>query len=190
MPPNDWIIPSMSLDEFVQLCCSGKLPRTVEMALQKSPYLNDLVNYASLLGLLNPSCISRPDACEPRMFVDRDVTVAPATLDDGVVVPSEERAIAICAPLNKPLFVDILRVTAGNVTASSQPFTQPVYKRVNLGTFGEWCLPFEPIDAPGQFANVEHIIVPKQGGFGVYVQNFDPASEAIYHVHAEMWGCC
>jgi hypothetical protein len=124
------------------------------------------------------------------VIVDRDVTVAPATLVDGVVTPSEERILSFCAPLNKPLVVDQLRVTPGNLTASNQPFTQPVYKRVNLGTFGEWCLPFEPTDGPGLFSNVEHVVVPPKGGYSVYVQNFNPASEAIYHVHSEIWACC
>jgi hypothetical protein len=92
--------------------------------------------------------------------------------------------------MNRALVVAESKVTAGNLTGASQPVNQPVYKRVNLGTFGEWCLPFEPLVQPGQFMNVENIVVPPSGGYCVYVQNHDLESEAVYHLHSKMWASC
>ena len=184
------IVPcEMGLSEYIQYCCSGRLPQSWLRAAQQSERVADILSAFAVIGGLEPLCATRPNACEPRLIVDRDIFVPPASIVDGKIVPTEARAIAICAPLNKPLVVDELRITAANLTAATQSTTNPEYKRVNLATFGEWCLPFEPLNDPGLFANVEHIMVPAQAGFAVYVRNDDPFSEAVYHLHGEMWAC-
>lgn len=179
----------MTLAEYSQYCCSGKLPAAIEAAKHKSELLSDLIDFADLLGYLEPACAERPDPCEPEIIVTRSIEVAHADPDtpDSVV---EERVISICAPLNKALMVKELEVTPDNSTAEDQPHTQPVYKRVNIAGFGEWCLPFEPMDQPGLFVSVQNILVPPKAGFSVYVQNFDVDSPALYNVRARMWACC
>ncbi len=91
--------------------------------------------------------------------------------------------------MNRALVVERLRVLPANLTGATQPRNQPQYKRVNLATFGEWCLPFEPQEATNQFVNVEHVIVPPNAGYSVFVSNFDPFSEAVFHLSGRMWAC-
>lgn len=187
-------ISQMTLAEYSQYCCSGKLPAAIEAARRKSERLSDLIDYAELLGNLEPACAERPDACEPEIIVTRSITV-PATdpdetNEDGELIPTEERVISVCAPLNKALMVKELEVTPDNATAEDQPHTQPVYKRVNIAGFGEWCLPFEPMDQSGLFVSVQNLLVPPKAGFSVYVQNYDGDSPAEYKVRARMWACC
>jgi hypothetical protein len=181
----------MTLAEYSKYCCTGQLPRVIAEAIRKGGFLGDLLCAADIIGGLEPLSATRPGVCDPVIVVDKDITVPPATLNaDGTVTPSEVRVTSYCAPMNRALVIQESRVTAANATAAKQPITQPVYKRVNLGTFGEWCLPFEPPDEPGQFVNVEHIIAPPESGYSVYVQNFDPTSEAVYHFHSRMWASC
>lgn len=181
----------MTLAEYSQYCCSGKLPAAVQALKRKSPLLSDLVDFADLLGYLEPSCASRPSPCDPEIIVTRSISVAHAAVDDnGNPVPTEERMISICAPLQKALMVAELEIQPDNQTAENQPHTQPVYKRVNIAGFGEWCLPFEPLDEAGLFVSVQNILVPPKAGFSVYVQNYDTVSPALYKMRARMWACC
>lgn len=181
----------MSLAEYVAYCCTGRIPKTVSDAMAKGGFLGELLCAIDIIGALEPLSATRPGVCDPVIVIDKQIVVPPATLNaDGTVTPKEVRAISYCAPMNRALVIQESRVTAGNLTGASQPTAQPAFKRVNLGTFGEWCLPFEPADEPGLFSNIEHIIVPPEAGFSIYVQNFDPESEAVYHLHSRMWASC
>lgn len=183
----------MSLADYIKFCCTGKLPAHVQAALRNAsadPYLKALLCHSEILGNLEPAAATRPGVCDPVIYYERQITVPAATTVDGVVVPAEERVISFCAPINRALVIAESRVTAGNAVAAAQPVTMPLYKKVNLGTFGEWCLPFEPLDAVGGFANVEHIIVPPGGGFSIYVQNFDTTGPAVYNYKARFWASC
>ncbi len=185
-------LPEIPLVQWIHYCCTGELPPAVCAALAHGGFLADLVRFNALIGNLQPLCAVRPGVCDPVAVVDKQIVVPPATLNaDGSVTPSEVRAISYCAPLNRALVVAESRITSGNLTGASQPRTQPVFKRVNLGTFPDgWCLPFEPADMPGQLSNVEGVVVPPKAGYSVYVQNFDATSEAVYHLHSRMWACC
>jgi hypothetical protein len=191
-PGQEKIVCKMTLTEYAMYCCTGVLPLQLQAALDQPSFLKDILCALDFTGRLEPETAHRPGACDIRVIVDADIIVPEAVINDsGMIVPSEKKAITICAPLNRALMVDQLRVSPSNLTAARQPRTQPVYKRVNLGTFGEnWCLSFEPAEQPNQFVNIEHILVPPKAGFSVFVQNFDLSSEAIYHVHAEMWASC
>jgi hypothetical protein len=179
------------LIEYIRYCCTGELPKAWQRLIQEGGFLADLFRFAHAIGALEPVCAIRPGVCDPEIVIDRDITVPVATLNpDGSIKPSEEKVISICAPMNRALVVRELMVTPANLTASTQPKTQPVYKRVNLAGFGEWCLPFEPHESPGLFANVQNIIVPPKAGFSVFVENHSTTSEAVYHVHGRMWACC
>jgi hypothetical protein len=183
----------MSLADYIKFCCTGQLPAHVKRALSeaaKDPVLKSLLCTAEIIGGLEPLSATRPGVCDPVIEHERQVTVPPATLVDGNVVPAEERVISFCAPINRALVVEKSRVSAGNAVAAAQIKPQPIYKKVNLGTFGEWCLPFEPLDAVGTFNNVEHIIVPAGGGYSVYVQNWNTTAEAIYNYKARFWASC
>ena len=186
------LFPQISLREWSHFCCSGNLPASVMESLARGGFLADLIRFAQLIGGLEPLAVSRPGACDPVIVVERDIHVPPATLnDDGVTVTaSEERVFSFCAPMNRALMISKLRVSPANLTASEQPVTQPIYKKVNLATFGEWCFAFEPESISGQFTSVENILVPPKAGFSLYVQNYNPASEAIYHVKTKMWASC
>ena len=170
------------LVEFIRYCCG----------LGRPPWENaaNLVEVAGSIGALEPLSATRPGACDPRVIIDKDILVPAATVVDGKVVPTRRRAIALCAPMNRALLVDVLQVTPVNLTASRQQNTRPEFKRVNIATFGEWCLPFEPLDEPNLFVNVEHIAVPPKAGFTVEVANDNQFSDALYQVHAEMWASC
>ncbi len=183
---------NMSLSEYIQYCCTGRPPAKIIGILNGPPsFLKDLLCALDVIGALEPLAATRPGACDPAIDVDKDIFVPPATLNpDGSITPSEVRVTSFCAPMNRALVIQKARVTGVNLTAKTQPHTQPIYKKVNLGTFGEWCLPFEPIDEPGQFVNVEHIVAPPQSGFSIYVQNFNPSSVAHYHFKAHMWASC
>jgi hypothetical protein len=179
----------MTLADYIKYCCTGQLPDNVTRVRNKSPLLDDLICIADLLGALEPLCASRPGVCDPVAVVDRDIVVPPATFNtDGTIKPSETRAISICAPLNRALVVEKLRLLPENLTASESGGAE--FKKVNLGSFGEWCLPFEPEGGPGLFINTEHIVTPPKAGFSLYAVNHDPTSEAVFHLHARMWACC
>lgn len=179
----------MGLSEYIRFCCTGAIPKSWQQAIQNGGLVAELLQTAGIIGVLEPLCATRPGVCDPVAVVDRTVPVEPASIVDGKVVPSEVRVISICAPMNKALVVDELRLLPANLTATEQGTNRPEFKRVNLATFGEWCLPFEPMDQPGQFANVEHIIVPPKGGFTMSVKNDSPFSEALYQLRARMWAC-
>jgi hypothetical protein len=179
----------MGLVEYVQFCCTGQMPKSWQDAFNQGGILTELLKGAAIIGALEPLCATRPGVCDPVAVVDRTIPVAPATIVDGKVVPTEERVISICAPMNRALVVDELRVLPANLTATTQGANQPEYKRVNLASFGEWCLPFEPEDRSGQFVNVEHVIVPPKAGYSVFVSNDDPFSEALYQLRGRMWAC-
>lgn len=181
----------MTLAEYARYCCTGRLPDAVEALRRKSQFIGDLIDVVELLGWLVPAGALYPGPCNPEIKVTRSVEVAAATLNvDGTITPSEERMISICAPMDKALMVRELEITPENQTAENQPFTQPVYKRVNIAGFGEWCLPFEPLEAAGQFVNVQNILVPPKAGFSVYVQNYNPTNPALYRMEARMWASC
>lgn len=183
----------MSLVDYIKYCCTGKLPAHVQAALTKEaqdPYLRAILCAAEVVGALEPFGATRPGVCDPVIDYRRRIIVPAATLVVGVVVPSEERVISFCAPLNRALVIEKSRVKPVNDIAATQPVTQPITKKVNLGTFGEWCLPFEPLDASGAFVNVEHIIVQAGAGYSIYVQNFNTAGAAIYDYRARFWATC
>lgn len=189
------LIRQMTLAEYSTYCCSGKLPASIQALRAKSQFLDDLIDIIDALGYLEPACVDRPDACEPEIVVTRSISVPHVDTDnplndDGEVIPMEARVISICAPLNKALMVKELEISPDNQTAEGQPHTQPVYKRVNIAGFGEWCMPFEPLDEAGLFVNVQNLLVPPKGGFSVYVQNYDTVSPALYKLRARMWACC
>lgn len=182
---------SMTLVEYLHYCCTGQIPANVQKLMSQGGFIADLLCALDIIGALEPLCATRPGVCDPAIDVEKDIHVPPAKLNpDGSVTPSQVRAISYCAPMNRALVVAENRITAVNLVASTQPTAQPIFKRVSLGTFGEFCLPFEPADEPGLFSNVEHVIVPPQGGFSVFLQNFNTTAEAVYHLHARMWACC
>lgn len=182
---------NMTLSEYVQYCCTGMLPAKIANVLNGPPsFLKDLLCAFDTISILEPRSATRPGVCDPVIVVDKWITVPPATVVDGDVVPSEARVTSICAPMNRALVIQESRVLPTNLTAQTQPHTQPIYKRVNLASFGEWCLPFEPIDEQGLFVNVEHIVVPPRAGYSIYVQNFDTEGPATYQYHARMWASC
>ena len=186
------LICNVSLSEYVSYCCTGRPPQRLMDILNGPPsFLRDLLCALDTIGALEPLAATRPGVCDPVIVVDKDIVLPPAVLNaDGTVTPTEERVTSFCAPMNRALVIQEARVTAANLTAARQPVVQPIFKRVNLGTFGEWCLPFEPPSEPNQFVNVEHVVVPPSAGYSIYVQNFDPTSEAVYHYHARMWASC
>lgn len=193
---NPLLCRPMSLSDYARYCCSGKLPAHVSRMIsdaQEDPVLRALLCAMEIIGGLEPLAASRPGVCDPVIVYEHQVTLPAATIaPDGVtIIPSEERIISFCAPTNRALVIEKCRVKPGNEVAARQPVTMPIYKRVNIGTFGEWCLPFEPAPVPmGSFVNIEHIIVPPSAGYSVYVQNYDATGEAIYDVKARMWASC
>lgn len=192
--PAPFLCEKMSLADYAKFCCTGILPLNVSKALSQSaqdPYLRAILCAAEMVGALEPLSATRPGVCDPVIFFERNVVLPAATLnDDGSVTPSEARLVSFCAPTNRALVIAESRLTSANETAENQPVPMPLYKRVNLGTFGEWCLPFEPDTLPGSFVNVEHVIVPSGAGFSLYVQNHNPNSEAIYNYKARFWASC
>jgi len=186
------LICNVSLSEYVSYCCTGRPPARLLAILNGPPsLLRDILCALDTIGALEPLSATRPGVCDPVIVVDKDIPLPPARLNaDGTVTPSEERVTSFCAPMNRALGIEKARVTAANLTAARQPVVQPIFKRVNLGTFGEWCLPFEPPSEANQFVNVEHVVVPPGAGYSIYVQNWDPTSEAVYHYHARMWASC
>ena len=192
--PQSILCHPISLADYVKFCCTGKLPQNVASALSQAaqdPVLKAILCAMEMVGALEPLSATRPSVCDPVVFFTRQVTLPAATLNaDGSVTPSEARVISFCAPTNRALVIQKSRVSSGNDIAANQPVPMPVYKRVNLATFGEWCLPFEPDSLPGSFVNVEHIIVPSSAGYSVYVQNWNPNGEAIYNYEARFWASC
>jgi hypothetical protein len=192
--PQSILCNPIALADYVKYCCTGKLPANVASALSQAaqdPILRAILCTLEIIGKLEPEAATRPGVCDPAVYFTRQITLPAATLNaDGSVTPSEARVISFCAPTNRALVVEESRVSAGNDVAANQPVPMPVYKRVNLATFGEWCLPFEPDSLPGSFVNVEHIIVPSSAGYSVYVQNYNPNSEAVYDYKARFWASC
>lgn len=149
----------------------------------------DIIAILSALGWLEPAGAMRPGVADLVTEVEYEVTVPPATYDaDGNVVPSEALIIPICAPINRSLVIDYLRVTAGNLTAASSGGVE--YKNVNLGGFGDFCLPFGPDELPGRFDNISHIVMCPGSGFSVFGKNYSTVSSAVFHLEARMWSTC
>jgi hypothetical protein len=183
----------MGLSDYAHYCCTGRLPEHIVQAMNSDTMLSQILCAFDAVGALEPLAAHRPPACEPVIVDDFDITVPAATLVDGVVVPTSVKALAFCAPTNKALMIKKLRITAGNLVASRQPVTMPVYKRVAMGGagFGQWCLPFEaPSGSTSVFRNVENLLTPPQAGFSVFVENHDATGEAIYHIYAKTWTAC
>lgn len=181
---------TLTLTEYIQACALRRqVPKAILDLAAQSQSSKEIVCILSALGWMEPAAAWRPGACDPAVEVEYEVTVPPATYDaTGKLIPSEKLVIAICAPINRSLVVDILRVQPGNLTAAKSGQTR--YKKVNLGGFGEFCLPFEPENVPGRFSNVEHLVVCPGAGFSVFAENDDPCSEAVFNFVARMWGSC
>jgi hypothetical protein len=179
----------MSLAEYARYFCTGQLPDNVlKIFAGDEKFLKDLICMASLIGALEPLSATRPNAGDPVIFYERQVTIAPADIDG---VPREEQVAQFCAPMNRAMMIAESRLSPANAAASQQPVPQPIYKKVNLGAFGEnWCMPFEPSSKPGSFVNIEHILVPPGAGFAIYAQNYSTTEEAIYNYKARMWISC
>lgn len=192
--PQSILCNPISLADYVKFCCTGQLPLNVKQALSQAaqdPLLKAILCAMEMVGALEPLSATRPSVCDPVVYFTRSIVLPAATLNsDGSVTPTEARVISFCAPTNRALVIERSRVSAANDVAANQPVPMPVYKRVNLATFGEWCLPFEPDSLPGSFVNVEHIIVPSSAGFSIYVQNWNPNAEALYNYEARFWASC
>jgi hypothetical protein len=179
----------LTLAEYIQACTKGLTPKTIVDLASQSPESQEIVCILSALGWMEPAGAWRPPACESVIEVEDEIVVGPATRNtDGSTTPSQGLAIPICAPLNKSLVIEILRIQPGNLTAAQGGRT--LFKKVNLGGFGEFCLPFEPATKCGRFANVEHIVVCPGGSFSLFAENCNPCSEAVFNLHARMWAAC
>jgi len=186
------VIPAgpLTLAEYVQAASIRRqVPKTVLELAALSPGSRELVTILSSLGWMEPAAAWRPGVTDMVTEVEYEVTVPPAIRNaDGTITNSEVLMLPVCAPLSRSIVIDILRVSAGNLTAAQSGRTK--YKKVNLGGFGEFCLPFEPDDLCGRFANIEHIIVCPKAGFSVFAENCNPCSEAVFHLYARMWSAC
>lgn len=180
----------LTLAEYIQAASVRRqIPKTVLDLAAQGPGARDLVAILSSLGWMEPAGAWRPGAADSATEVEFEVTVPPATFDStGQVVPASKLMLPICAPLSRSLVIDILRVQPANLTAANSGQTK--YKKVNLGGFGEFCLPFEPENLCGRFANVEHVIVCPKAGFSVFAENCSPCSEAVFNLYARMWSAC
>lgn len=180
---------TITLAEYIQACAKRQVPSSVIALASQSPMSKEIVCILSALGWMEPASTMRPGACEVVNQVEYEITVPPATrLANGKIQPSEGLLIPICAPLNRSLMIDLLRVKAANLTAASSGRT--LFKKVNLGNFGDFCAPFEPGTQCGRFANYEHIVVCPKASFSLFAENCNPCSEAVFHLEARMWGAC
>jgi hypothetical protein len=180
----------IDLNDFMKICCSGKLPPRVAALLercQKDPALRASLCAADILGALEPAAATRPGACDPVIHYTRQVTVPVA---EAANRPSEVLIASFCAPTNRALVIDKCRVSPGNAVAAAQPETQPVMRLAKLSPFDALCLPFEPPQKAGAFVNVEHLILPSEAGFTLHVQNWNLAAEAIYDIEIKLWASC
>lgn len=195
LSPKDLICPPMSLGSYICDVHRGKpllLENLVHGYSQKSELLKDLLCVLGVVGGLEPLSASRPGATDLVTVFDKTVEVPVATLAaDGVtIIPSEKKLIQICAG-QKALVVDRLRALPANLTATQSG--NIVFKRMAVMGFSEgFCPPGEPADGDdlGTFQNIEHVILPPEGGFDVHARNFDLFSKALFTIHARMWSTC
>lgn len=180
----------LDISEYVQAVnVRRQVPKGILDLAAMSQNAKEIVRILSALGWMEPAAAMRPGIADPATEVSYEVTVPPATYNaSGVLVPSEALIIPICAPINRSVVIDYIRVTAGNLTAAQ--FGEVEFKKVNLGGFGEFCLPFEPDDQPGRFDNKGHIIMCPKSGFSVFGRNFSPNGSAVFHLDARMWAAC
>jgi hypothetical protein len=180
----------LSIAECVQAAnIRRQVPKAITDLANMSQNAKEIVCILSALGWMEPAAATRPGCADPATEVSYEVTVPPATYNSaGVLVPSEALVIPICAPINRSVVIDYLRVTAANLTAAE--FGEVEFKKVNLGGVGEFCLPFEPDDQPGRFDNKSHIIMCPKTGFSVFAKNFSPNGSAVFHLDARMWSAC
>lgn len=186
--------PKLSLSDYVRSCFGHK-----NAALPAAPYdqndepisAKDLVSILCAIGLFEPRGATEPRACDVVTPFDKTVEVPPATEVDGVVTPSEEKLLKICAPQHRSLVVDTLRGLPANLTAAESGM---VFSRaMQVHGFSEaFCPPGEPGDGqdPGAFANIEHVVLCPGSGFDLFARNFDPTSPALFHVSAVIWSTC
>ena len=189
MPPKE-IGCKLGLEEYLKHCrAGGRKPEILEYLEGRSEWMRDIVCLLDTLGILEPWTAWRPGACEPVVFVRQDLAVPAATIVDGKVVPGEILAVPLCSTLlDGALMVDELRIEPLNLTAQESGAVLP--KKVNLGGFGEFCLPFEPDDRLGRFVNVEHFGMCSNASLSIFAQNFDPFSVGRVKVTVRMWGSC
>ena len=180
----------LTVQDYVRACfVEKKIPRVVWEIASRSQLSEDLVCIMWALGAFEPLCGTRPGLCAPATYVDQTVPVPPATFDaEGRIKPTTKLLLPFCAPMNRSVIIDTLRVTPANLTAAEAGETD--YGKLSFAGFGELCLPFEPQDRPGRFDNVEHLVLCPQSGFSVFGVNNDPTSDALFHVEARLWSCC
>lgn len=180
----------LSIASFVQASnVRRQVPKEILELASLSPNAREIVQILSALGWMEPASSFRPGTSDPATEVAYEVTVPPASMDDeGKVTPSEALMLPVCAPINRSVVIEYLRVKPGNLTAAK--YGEVEYKKVQLGGFGDWCLPFEPDDQPGRFDNKGHIVMCPKSGFSVFAKNFSPCSEAVFHLEARMWASC
>lgn len=150
----------------------------------------DLAAFAELVGALEPRTAERPEATEFVGVVEKTFKVAAADTDPntGKVIPREEKALSVCSGMDRSLMIEKLRIAPLNRTAREHGYIK--YKRATLATFGELCLPFLPLDEPGTFASVEHVLLCPKTGFDIFAVNGDAYSEALFLVYFRGWMAC
>jgi hypothetical protein len=185
----------ISLADYVAMCRGQRSPasQAILQFKQSSQLANELACLAEMIGALQPLSAWRPDACVPKSIYDDVVEVGPATLNpDGSITETCKKAIVFCAPMDKAIVIDKLRVTPANLTAIESG--QVKRNSAKLSSFSEdLCVPGEAGDGSdtcGTFWNTEHIILCPQAFLLVTVCNCSPYSNALFNVHAESWTAC
>ncbi len=196
-PFTKWVLtcPKIPLVDYVQFCFGKPRGRSIAdpWARVATPVTTqDLVSILCALGVFEPRGATEPRACDVVTAFDDMIELPVAVLNAaGEVVPSQKKAVKICAPQHRSLVVDFLEVLPANLTAweSGEVFS----KALQVPGFSEMlCPPGEPGDGGdiGVFSNIRRIVLCPGAGFDLSVRNHSLVSPALFHVKATMWSTC
>lgn len=173
---RDWL----SLSDWLRYCRTGDFPPSVRRIIAEGGFAAEVVKLLHLIGALRPIGTVWPAGPVTYFEFETDVDPAPSAQD-----PFEKKILEICAPLDAGVWVEILRVTAANVTAEDSG--EVSFKNNKFVDFPEMCLPTHPQETRGAFVNTENFGLCPEGGFRVFALNYDIASIARFHIVFRAW---
>lgn len=174
----------LTAKDFQLWCVTGRLPEAIAEALGNTgSFSEQVVRLLEMLGLLEPVAAVRPGARNAVSYVVREPEVALAASDG---TPEEERVFEIRAPIDESIMVELLRITAANVTAQDDGAVS--VKAYKVSGFREICLPGALSSEPGTLVSVENVLLCPGAGFEVFALNYNSFSLARFNVEARYWG--
>jgi hypothetical protein len=170
----------LALSDWLCYCKDGRIPPAAAKLMNEGGFAAEVVKLLHFMGALRPIGTIWPAG--PVTYFEHEISVDPAP---SATDPMEKKILEICAPLDRAIWIQLLRVTAANATAEDSG--EVSFKNNKIVDFPEMCLPTHPQETRGVFNNIENFGLVPEAGFRIMALNYDTASIARFHILMRAW---